>query len=107
MTALSQISGRVWCAYVLLLLMAALLCTWGWWVDPYVTEEGRLIENIKAGLLGLAAFYHLLRLTQLSSRSVLDLYVRVALALLCIAFLVREVELTASARRSGGRGQRM
>ncbi|MEC7120865.1 MAG: hypothetical protein VXW65_13330 [Pseudomonadota bacterium] len=48
---------------------------------------------MKAGLLGLAAVYHLLRLTQLANRSAMDLYVRLALALLCIAFLVREVDI--------------
>lgn len=93
MTALRQISGRVWCVYVLLLLVAALLCTWGWWIDPQITEEGRLIENTKAGLLGLAAFYHVLRLAQLPERQTIDVDVRIALALLCVALMVREVDI--------------
>ena len=58
-----------------------------------MTEEGRLIENAKAGLLGLAAFYHLLRLAQLPERRILDVDVRVALALLCVALMVREVDI--------------
>lgn len=93
MTALRQISGRFWCFYVLILLVAALLCTWGWHLDRQVTHEGRLIENTKAALLGLAAFYHLLRLAQLPNRQLIDVDVRIALALLCVALMVREVDI--------------
>ena len=78
--------------FVLMLVSAATALVL-WRYDEQVTEENHIIENSQVVLLLLACLIHSLRARRRTYR--FDMWYRTGLALLCLSFAVRELDIDA------------
>ena len=78
----------------LLLPVSFLLCLLGWLNDENIVAGDGIIENTQAVFLFLAVVLHVQWLRSLARFPSLDAYIRIFLAFLCAAFMIRELDIS-------------
>ena len=75
--------------------VSSLLIYIAWRFDESVVYDGYLVENLQVAFLLLASFMHIKRCRPLygANQHNLELYIRIFLAFLCVAFAIRELDI--------------